>query len=92
MDKLTPEQLEKKKKIKTLVNDPAWNDLEEILMSYIVTQLSIDNLDTKRSNDEIAADIRGRQLAANALANFLKMAEVIKAENAEKIIKPSSFK
>lgn len=59
--------------------DPDWAMMEELLRSYIDPMASSMNIETVgKSNDEIATEVRGRQLAFNALEKFLNDSGVLK--------------
>lgn len=88
---LNAEQREKARKLEKFIKDPDWNIMEELLQTYIAVHSQINNIDPKKSSDEIAAEVRGRQIAIQSLASFLNETGVIKNAE-EKIIKPTSFK
>lgn len=58
-------------------SDPDWKMMEELLRSYITPLESSLNINTKLSNDEIASEVRGRQLAYKSLEDFLTGAGVL---------------
>ena len=58
--------------------DPDWAMMEELITSYIEPLASSLNIKSDMSNDEIASEVRGRQLAYNALHTFLSQSGVLK--------------
>lgn len=58
--------------------DPSWPLMEDLINEYIEPLASSLNIDTKLSNDEIATEVRGRQLAYETLTKFLSQAGVLK--------------
>jgi len=51
--------------------DPSWHLVEELIQSYIDPLKSCLNIRPDMSNDEIASEVRGRQIAYEALNTFL---------------------
>jgi hypothetical protein len=58
--------------------DPDWSVMEELLREYITPLESALNIDATWSNDQIATEVRGRQLAYNSIDKFLVDAGVLK--------------
>jgi len=58
--------------------DPMWKDMEELLRSYIDPFKSVETIDSSLSNDQIATEVRGRQLMVTQLEKFLTDAAVLK--------------
>lgn len=52
-------------------SDPSWHLVEELIRSYIIPLESCLNIRPDMSNDEIASEVRGRQLACENLEKFL---------------------
>ncbi len=69
--------------------DPDWGMMEELLRSYIDPLESVSNIDSKVSNDELATEVRGRQIAYKALNDFLEQSQVLKPRIINKV---TSFK
>lgn len=69
--------------------DPDWSMMEELILGYIEPLASSLNIDSKLSNDEIASEVRGRQLAYEALNTFLSNAGVLKPRT---VNNPTTFK
>jgi hypothetical protein len=53
------------------LSDPSWHLVEELIRSYINPLESVLNIRADMSNDEIATEVRGRQIAYEALDKFL---------------------
>lgn len=68
--------------------DPDWAMMEELLLSYIEPLKSVQTINSKMSNDEIATEVRGRQIAYESLEKFLTDAKII----TRKLSKPTTFK
>lgn len=51
--------------------DPSWHLVEELIRSYINPLESCLNIRADASNDEIASEVRGRQIAYKTLDTFL---------------------
>lgn len=58
--------------------DPDWAMMEELIRSYIDPLASSLNINPKMSNDEIATEVRGRQIAYESLDTFLSQTGVLK--------------
>ncbi len=52
-------------------SDPLWGDVEDMIRTYMVPLESSLNIDISLSNDQIATEVRGRQLAYQLLEKFL---------------------
>lgn len=89
---LEKDRAEKAKKLKKFVNDPDWAIVEELIKGYIQQWQSVLTVNPERSNDEIAADVRGRQIAMQSMTQFLNEIGVVKEQSVEKLIKPTTFK
>lgn len=59
-------------------SDPDWKEMEELLRSYIDPLGSSLNINSSMSNDEIATEVRGRQLAYKGLNDFLEQTGVLR--------------
>ena len=57
--------------------DPSWGDMEELILEYLAPFRSVMNVDTKKTNDEIATEVRGRQLMLENLDRFLEDSKII---------------
>lgn len=51
--------------------DPSWHLVEELIRTYINPLESCLNIRADMSNDEIATEVRGRQIAYESLDKFL---------------------
>jgi hypothetical protein len=51
--------------------DPSWHLVEELIRSYINPLESCLHIRADMSNDEIASEVRGRQIAYETLDKFL---------------------
>lgn len=60
--------------------DPDWSGMEELLESYIEPFESVMNIETEgKTNDQIATEVRGRQLMLENLRKFLSDTKVVKS-------------
>lgn len=59
-------------------SDPDWKMMEELIHSHIDPMESSLNIDPTWSNDQIATEVRGRQLAYKGMTDFLEGAGVLK--------------
>lgn len=59
--------------------DPMWSDMEELLMEYLEPFKSVVNIPSNATNDEIATEVRGRQLMVEQLEKFLEDTKVIRS-------------
>lgn len=57
--------------------DPDWAMMEELILSYIDPLKSVETINAKMSNDQIATEVRGRQISYDALYRFLQDAKVV---------------
>lgn len=69
-------------------SDPDWVMMEELIRTYIDPLQSVTTINAKMSNDEIATEVRGRQIAYESLDRFLTDSKII----TRKIAEPVSFK
>ncbi len=60
------------------LSDPSWHLVEELIRSYIDPLQSCLSIRADMSNDEIATEVRGRQIAYQALDKFLVDAGIAK--------------
>lgn len=58
--------------------DPDWVMMEELIREYIEPLESVSEINTKVSNDELATEVRGRQIAYKALNDFLEQSKILK--------------
>ncbi len=58
--------------------DPSWHLVEELIENYIEPLKSCLNIRPDMSNDEIASEVRGRQIAYESLNTFLTDSGVLK--------------
>lgn len=58
--------------------DPSWHLVEKLIRSYIDPLQSCLNIRPDTSNDEIASEVRGRQIAYESLDKFLSDAGILK--------------
>lgn len=70
-------------------NDPDWAIVEEMISEYIEPLKDISTVDIKKSNDEIATEVRGRQITINQLNKFLLDSRIV-GQNINN--KPTTFK
>lgn len=68
--------------------DPDWAMMEELILSYIEPLRSVETIDSKLSNDQIATEVRGRQIAYDSMDRFLKDSKVV----TRKLTAPTTFK
>lgn len=68
---------EKIQKLKKFTQDPDWNLMEELVNNYLAPLTEIGTIDITKSNDEIATEVRGRQIAIDGLTKFLNEAKII---------------
>ncbi len=67
--------------------DPSWHLVEELIRSYINPLESCLNIRADASNDEIASEVRGRQIAYETLDKFLVDSGLLK----QKITRTGGF-
>jgi len=58
--------------------DPSWHLVEELIRSYIDPLESCLSIRPDMSNDEIATEVRGRQIAYKSLDTFLVDSGILK--------------
>ena len=59
------------KDIKELTQDPRWGEVETLLESYMKPLMDFNTIDTTQPAEHVKAEVIGRRLAYNALADFL---------------------
>lgn len=52
-------------------SDPDWKEMEELIQEYILPFRDVENIVSNKTNDEIASEVRGRQLMVKQLDKFL---------------------
>ena len=71
--------IEDLKKLKAkFFTDQDWRLMEELIREYIDPLSSSLNIDVRLNNDQIATEVRGRQIAYKALNDFLEETKVLK--------------
>lgn len=58
--------------------DPDWKQMEELIREYIEPLASSLTINATMSNDQIASEVRGRQLAYKALNDFLESTGILR--------------
>lgn len=86
------EQLEIQKKLKKFIQDKDWAYVEELILSYVIDAVSINNIPSNLSNDQIASEVRGRQLLFQRFTQFLNETGLVKQEKTDELKKQVSFK
>ncbi len=84
---MTNEDLKKLKD--KFFTDPDWKLMEELLRGYIDPLQSVQTINSALSNDEIATEVRGRQIAYKSLNDFLEQTQVLRPRE---ITNQTSFK
>ncbi len=69
--------------------DPDWKEMEELIRSYIDPLESCLDINPQWSSDQIATEVRGRQLMYKGLNDFLEQTGVLRPRI---INKPTTFK
>lgn len=64
-------------KIQKFVLDPDWVLIEQMLLEYMEPLEKITSIDTKRTNDEIATDVKARQIVSEQLGKFLRDSRIL---------------
>lgn len=64
-------------KIQKFVLDPDWILIEEMIHEYLSPLKEISSVDMKRTNDEIATDVKARQLVIEQLDKFLRDSRIL---------------
>ncbi len=67
--------------------DPSWHLVEDLIREYITPLQSCLNIRPDMSNDEIASEVRGRQIAYETLEKFLTDSGIL----TRPITKPTTF-
>lgn len=60
--------------------DPDWVMMEELLQEYLAPFRDVLNIKNTMSNDEVASEVRGRQLMVEQLDKFLEDTRVIRSK------------
>jgi len=63
------------------INDPDWKEIEKIIHSYIDPLLDIKTIDTKKSGDEVKAELILRVLYYEQLNKFLVDCQLLQDRN-----------
>ena len=67
--------------------DPDWPELENVIKEYLAPFKDVMNIKSDLSNDEIASEVRGRQMMIEQLERFLSDTGVVRS----KINKPNNI-
>lgn len=78
-----------KDKLRKFTADPDWVLIETMFNEHMDPLKSIMTIDVNRSNDEIASEVRGRQLTIESLTKFLKDSNIV---NSQSINQTTTFK
>jgi len=70
-------------------NDPDWRIVENMINEYLEPLKDISSIDISKSNDEIATEVRGRQISVEQLGKFLQDSRIV-GRNINN--KPTTFK
>lgn len=57
--------------------DPDWSEMEELILSYIEPFRSVMNIPQGLTNDQIATEVRGRQLQVEQMEKFLADTKIV---------------
>lgn len=71
---MNPELIEKLKKF---TNDPDWHIMADIMKGHFAPLYDVMSIDIAKSNDEIASEVRGRQMTVKGITAFLNDAKII---------------
>lgn len=66
--------------------DPDWKEMEGLIENYLAPFRDVMDIKTTMSNDEIATEVRGRQMMIENLDKFLSDTKIIRS----KINKPTN--
>ena len=80
---MTNEDLKKLKD--KFFTDPDWRLMEELIREYIDPLQSVATISSSMSNDEIATEVRGRQIAYSSLNEFLEQTNVLRPRAITKV-------
>lgn len=67
-------------KLRKFTQDPDFHLLEEMLMGHLEPLRDINSVDSSLTNDQIASEVRGRQLTIKSLEGFLKDVGIINSK------------
>ena len=62
---------------KRFFQDPQWAEMEELILKYIEPLTDMSTIDLKQPAEHVKAEVIGRILAHNSLAEFLNSSKVI---------------
>lgn len=85
-------QAEIDKKLKKFIYDPDWAYVEDLILQYVIGLYDLRSVNKGLNNDQLAAEVRGREILGQNLVQFLNETKLIKEEKTSTIIKPPSFK
>jgi hypothetical protein len=64
-------------KLNKFFQDPDWALVVGLMNDHLEPLKDVMSIDVRKSNDEIASEVRGRQLTINGLSGFLRDAGVM---------------
>lgn len=77
-------------KLKKFTDDPDFHLLIDLIKEHLAPLESVSSIDRTLSNDQIASEVRGRQLSMESMSNFLSDISILKGS--VKDYKPTTFK
>lgn len=73
-----------RQKLGKFFDDPDWALVVGMINEQIEPLRDIMSIDTTRSNDEIASELRGRQISIKGMEKFLHSSGIIKSKTTTK--------
>lgn len=73
---------ETRKELQKFTQDPSWHLMQELMEGHLEPLRDIMSIDKDLSNDQIASEVRGRQITIKALDSFLRNAGIINGPRA----------
>lgn len=87
----TEQKLEIDRKLKKFIQDPDWSYIEDLILSYLAELVHVNTLPIGLTNDQIATEVRGRQLLFKQFSSFLNETGLVKEQKTSQIIKPINW-
>lgn len=81
---------ERIQKLRKFTQDPDWALVQDLMKGHLAPLLDVTSIDASRSNDEIASEVRGRQMTIASLSKFLNDAGIVSGPITR--TKPITFK
>ena len=72
---------EHKDKLKKFTEDPDWILVQQLFEEKIQPLMDVMSINSELTNDQIASEVRGRQITIESLSSFLRDSKILSSSN-----------